>query len=330
MGRQAWRVFNILLATLWLAAVSSAHAQQQPRIPKVGYLFSFTPAEGSHLWEACRQGLRELGYVEGRNIALEPRWADGRHERLPGLVSELAGLKVDVIVAAATPATLAARAGAGSIPIVMVAVADPVRIGVVKSLARPGGTITGLSLLTPELSAKRLQLIAEIVGQSPRVAALSNPANHSHAVFLEETMAASRDMGIRLRSLTARDPDGIDAAFQSAWSDNASALIVFDDPVIWSHRKLVVERAAKARIPVMYGYSEFVEEGGLISYGPHRPDLYRRTAAYIGRILKGANPGDLPIERPTKFELFVNLKTASALGVTIPPSIIASADVVIE
>jgi putative ABC transport system substrate-binding protein len=296
----------------------------------VGYLFSFTPAEGQHLWEACRLGLRELGYEEGRNIALEPRWADGRHDRLPALAEELVRLKVDVMVSAATPASLAAKGATSSIPIVIVAVADPTRVGLVAGLARPGGNITGISLLTPELSGKRLQMLAEIARQPQRVAVLINPDNRSHAVFLEETNIAGRELHVRVEPLQARDPNEIERAFQDVSKQQAQGIIVFDDPVIWSHRRQVVALATKARLPVMYGYREFVSEGGLISYGPYRPDLYRRTAGYVDRILKGANPAELPIERPTKFELAVNLKTAKALGVTVPTSILLRADEVVE
>jgi putative ABC transport system substrate-binding protein len=324
------RGLTLVVAILALASAQLSMAQRTSKIPTIGYLFSFTPAEGEHLWEACRVGLRELGYTEGRNIVLEPRWAEGRHERLPALVAELVRLKVDVIVAAATPANLAAKAGAGAIPVVMVAVADPVRVGLVASLDRPGGNMTGLSLLTPELSGKRLQLIVEVLGQSPRVATLSNPANDSHVVFAEETQRAARQLRVQIQPLDARNPDEIERAFQAASKEGTNALIVFDDPVIWSHRKHVVAQARERRMPAMYGYSEFVDEGGLISYGPHRPDLYRRTASYVDRILKGANPGELPIERPTKFELFVNVRTAGTLGLTIPPSMLLRADRVFE
>jgi len=312
-----------------LAAPLFARAQAT-KMPRVGYLFSFVPSQGEHLWQACRQGLRELGYVEGRNIALEPRWADGHHGRLPELAAELVRLKVDVIVAAATPANLAAKAATRTTPIVMVAVSDPARIGLVASLARPGGNITGLSLLTPELSGKRLELLLEILKRAPRVAALSNPDNRSHAVFLDETIAAARSLRIEVLPLRARNAAEIEQAFTEAKKKNADALLVFDDPVIWGHRKLIVEQAAQARLPTMYGYSEFVDEGGLISYGPHRPDLYRRTAAYVDKILKGANPAELPIERPTRFELFINQGTARALGLAIPQTLLLRADRVIE
>lgn len=314
-------------AATWPVA---ARAQQPERMRRVGYLFSFTPAEGQHLWEACRQGLRELGYVEGKNIAIEVRWTDGRYERLPELVAELIRLKVDIIVVAATPGSLAVKAATSTIPVVIVAVSDPTRIGLVASLVRPGGNITGLSLLTPELSGKRLQLLAEISPKIARVAVMINPRNRSHAIFLDETTAASKQARVAIQVVNASNPEEIGNAFQEIAKQESQALIVFDDPVIWSHRKHVVALADKWRVPVMYGYSEFVLDGGLISYGPHRPDLYRRTAGYVDLILKGAKPADLPIERPTKFELMVNRKTAKALGLEIPTTILLQADRVIE
>ena len=321
---------RFLIVTGALLVVPFAAAAQTRNMPRVGFLFSFTPAEGQHLWEACRLGLRELGYVEGRNIAIEPRWTEGHYDRLNDLVAELVRLKPDVIVVAATPGSLALKAATSTIPIVIVAVADPVRIGLVTSLARPGGNVTGLSLLTPELSGKRLQMIVDVARQAQRVAVLANPDNRSHDVFRDETVTAAGELRVQIQPLHARNPGEIEQAFQQAAKQGAHALVVFDDPVIWSHRKLIVALAAKARIPVMYGYSEFVSEGGLISYGPHRPDLYRRTATYVDKILKGARPADLPIERPTRFELVVNLKTAKALGLTIPQSILVRADRVIE
>ncbi|MCC6211170.1 MAG: ABC transporter substrate-binding protein [Burkholderiales bacterium] len=313
-----------------LLAAPLARAQRAASVPRIGYLFSFARPQGEHLWEACRQGLRELGYAEGRNIVLEPRWADGRHDRMPALVAELVALKIDIIVAAATPANLAARAGGGSIPVVMVAVSDPARIGLVDSLARPGGRITGISLLTPELSGKRLELLLEIAKQARRVATLVNPDNRSHQVFLDETRAAAGAGKVELDVLEARNAGEIERAFQAAVKVGAQGLIVFDDPVLWGLRKQIVALAAQARLPAVYGYSEFVDEGGLVSYGPHRPDLYRRTAAYVDRILKGANPAEMPIERPTRFELFVNAKTAGTLGLALPQSVLVRADRVIE
>ena len=290
----------------------------------------FVASEGHGLWEACRQGLRGHGYVEDKNIVLEPRWAAGRHERLPELVAELIRLRASVIVTAATPASRAAKAATSTIPIVFVAVADPTRVGLVESFSRPGGNVTGISLLTPELSGKRLQMLLEIAKTVAHVGVLTNPSNLSHSVFLEETITAAHSMRVRVSALHARDPGEIEQAFEQATAQNIQALIVFDDPVIWSYRKLVTAMAAKARLPVMYGYSEFVADGGLISYGPYRPDLYRRTADYVDKILKGARAADLPVERPTKFELFVNLNNAKTLGLVVPTAILLSADKVIE
>jgi putative ABC transport system substrate-binding protein len=323
------REFITLLGGI-AALPMAAHAQQQRRVPKVGYLFSFTQAEGRHLWEACRQGLRDLGYVEGQSIILEPRWADGRHERLPALAADLVGRNVDVIVSAATPASLAAKAATSTIPIVIVAVGEPVKTGLVVSLARPGGNVTGLSLLTSDLSGKRLQLLLEILRNVSRVALLINPKNPISAIFLEETQDASRKLGIELQQLEARSPQEIERTFDRAASEHSGALIVFDDPVLWSYRAQIVALAAAQKIPAMYGYKDFVDDGGLISYGPDRPDQYRRTATFVDKLLKGAKPADLPVEQPTKFELVINLKTAKALGLDVSLQLQQRADELIE
>jgi putative ABC transport system substrate-binding protein len=323
------REFITLLGGI-AALPMAAHAQQQRRVPKVGYLFSFTQAEGRHLWEACRQGLRDLGYVEGQSIILEPRWADGRHERLPALAADLVGRNVDVIVSAATPASLAAKAATSTIPIVIVAVGEPVKTGLVVSLARPGGNVTGLSLLTSDLSGKRLQLLLEILRNVSRVALLINPKNPISAIFLEETQDASRKLGIELQQLEARSPQEIERTFDRAASERSGALIVFDDPVLWSYRAQIVALAAAQKIPAMYGYKDFVDDGGLISYGPDRPDQYRRTATFVDKLLKGAKPADLPVEQPTKFELVINLKTAKALGLDVSLQLQQRADELIE
>jgi putative ABC transport system substrate-binding protein len=305
------------------------HAQAAGHIPRVGYLFSFAARQGQHLWEACRQGIRDAGYVDGRTILLEPRWA-GTHDALPGLVAELLQKKVDVLVAAATPASQAARAATKTIPIVMVAVADPIRAGLISTFSRPGGNVTGLVLLTPELSGKRVELLVELLRAVPRLAVLRNPANRSHDVFSEETLEAARTINTEVLTVDARGADELEPAFDAAVRGRVTALIVFDDPVIWSHRAQIVALAARRKLPVMYGYPEYVEEGGLISYGPHRPDLYRRTSFYVDRILKGADPATLPVERPIRFELLVNVKTAAALGLTVGPSLLARADSIVR
>ncbi|HMF25770.1 MAG TPA: ABC transporter substrate-binding protein [Pseudolabrys sp.] len=307
----------------------SARAQH-PKVPRIGYLFSFTEPEGRHLWDACREGLHDLGYAEGRNIVLEPRWAQGQHERLPALANELVHLNVNVIVAAATPASLAAKAASSTIPIVIVAVGEPVKTGLVASLSHPGGNVTGLSLLTLDLSGKRLELLHECLHDLARVAVLMNPDNPISAIFFSETQDAARKFGIKLQPLEARQLPDVDEAFSRAANDHAEALIVFDDPVLWSLRAQIVAQAALRKVPAIYGYKEFVDSGGLMSYGPDRPDQYRRTAFFVDKLLKGTRPADLPVEQPTKFSLFINLKTARSFGLAVPPTLLARADEVIE
>ena len=321
---------TVVLGMGALAASFGVRAQQGAKMPRVGYLFSFAAPQGEHLWEACRTGLRELGYVEGRNIVLEPRFAGGRHERLPALVAELVKLKVDVLVSAATPASLAAKAGAGSTPIVIVAVGDPLAIGLVSSLSHPGGNVTGLTLLTPDLSGKRLQLVLDLLGRAERVAVLINPQNRSHDVFLAETQAAAETLGIRLLEKRARNAGEIEGAFDFSGGPRPDALIVFDDPVLWGVRKEIVAQVRRAKLPAVYGYTEFVEAGGLMSLGPDRIDHYRRTARYVDRILKGDPPADMPIERPSKFELVVNASAAREQGLKLSQLLLLRADRVIE
>jgi putative ABC transport system substrate-binding protein len=310
----------------------TARAQQRPNVPRVGYLFSLTEPQGRHLWDACRQGLRELGYVEGQNIIVDVRWVTvaGRYEQLPGLVAELERLKVDVMVAAATPTNLAVKAANSTIPVVFVAVADPLLVGLIASLSRPGGRFTGLSLLTPDMSGKRLELLAEAVPKLARVAVLSNPRNPASAVFLKETQAAAQKLRIELHAFEVRNPEEVERAIETAIAKGVTALNVFDDPFIHSHRARIIELAAKHRLPAIYGTREFADEGGLLAYGPHRPDLYRRTASFVDKILKGAKPADLPVEQPTKFELIVNLKTAKALGLEMPTTMLLRVNEVIE
>jgi putative ABC transport system substrate-binding protein len=317
----------LLMAAL---AAPLAALAQAGRVPRVGYLFSFPRAEGEHLWQACRAGLRELGYVEGKNIVLEPRWADGDYKRLPGLVKELLDLKVDVLVTAATPPSRAAMAATRTTPIVFVAVGEPIAVGLVKSMAHPGGNITGLSLLTSELSGRRLKLLVDCAGKVQTVAAIRNPANRVHDTFLAESRAAAAALGLQLASLDAGTPEEIDRAFDAARAMKADAAIVFDDPVLWSHRKRFVALAEKAKLPVMYGYREFVDEGGLISLGPDRVAHYRRSAIYVDRILKGASPGELPVEQPVKFQLVVNLRSARSIGLAVPQALLLAADEVIQ
>jgi putative ABC transport system substrate-binding protein len=268
--------------------------------------------------------------VEGETVALEARWAEGRYERFPELVAEMVRLKVDVLVVATTPGALAAKKATQTIPVVMVGVGDPVGSGLVASLARPGGNLTGLSLLNPELHGKRLQLLKEVLPKVSRVAVLTNPGNPIHAVFWQETKGAAKKLGVQLQSLEVRGPEDFEEAFRAAARGRAGALHALDDGLTLGYRTWIVALAAKARLPAMYGFREFPDVGGLMSYGPNWPDQWRRTATYVDKILKGAKPADLPVEQPTRFELVINMKTAKALKLTIPPSVLVRADHMIQ
>ena len=324
------RAFVTAVGMSLLVAPLRLTAQSTQRVPHVGYLFSFIPAEGRHLWEACRHGLRELGYVEGQNIVLEPRWADGRHERLPELAAELVRLRMDVIVSAATPASRAAKAATSSIPIVIVGIGEPVKMGLIANLARPGGNITGISLLTAELSGKRLDLLAQVVRSMPRVAIFMNSDNPVHGLFLEETRIAAQKLGAQLQLLEARNRKEIEVGFDAGVRGRAAGLVMFDDPGLSSHRKRFVALAAQRRLPAVYRYRDFTEDGGLMSYGPDRIDHYRASRPTWTRSSAGAKPADLPVEQPNKCELIINTKTAKALGLAIPRSLFQQTDQVIE
>ncbi len=319
-----------LIAALVLGLPVSSTAQTPPKIPRVGYVLSGTSTEYRRLFEAARQGLRELGYVEEQTIALEVRWAEGRYERLPELVAEMVRLKVDVMVVVTTPAALAAKKATTTIPIVMVAVGDPVGSGLVASLARPGGNLTGLSLLNPELHGKRLQFLKEVLPKVSRVAVLTSPGNPIHAVFWRETQEAARKLRVQLQPLELRGPEDLEGAFRAATRGRAGALLAFDDVLTTGHRSRIVALAARSRLPAMYGFREFPDAGGLMSYGTNLREQYQRTAVYVDKILKGAKPADLPVEQPTRIELVVNLKTAKTLGLTIPQSILIRAEQVIR
>jgi putative ABC transport system substrate-binding protein len=280
--------------------------------------------------EAFRQGLRELGYVEGENIVIEYRYADEKAERLPGLAAELVYLKVDVIVAAGTIAVRSAKNATKAIPIVMTSSGDPIATGLVVSLAQPGGNITGLSQMSPDLSAKRLELLKEVIPSISRVAVVWNPTGPVDKLVFEETETAAPAFRIKVQSLEVRNPNDIDSAFAAAARERANALITFGSPLIVDHRARIVELAAKSRLPAIYEGREFADAGGLMSYGPSLPDLFRRAAAYVDKILKGAKPADLPVEQPRKFELIINLKAAKQIGLTIPQSVLYRADKVIK
>jgi putative ABC transport system substrate-binding protein len=324
------RVFIGTLTGGLLAAPLAAEAQQAGRVPRVGFLSAGSRSDSvQRVVDEFRQGLRELGYVEGQTIAIEYRWAEGKEERLPDLASELVHLKVDVIVATIAAAVRAAKHATKAIPIVMV-VNDPVAAGFVASVARPGGNITGLSMMSPEVVGKQLELLTQVVPKISRVAVLANPANPGNAAQLRQAEVVARALGMRLQPLEAHSPSEIDRAFAAMTRERAGALLVLLDPILAREREQIADLAAKGHLPAMYALRLHVEVGGLIAYGANIFDLYRRTAIYVDKILKGAKPGDLPVEQPTKFELVINLKTAKALGLTIPPSLLQRADEVIQ
>jgi ABC-type uncharacterized transport system substrate-binding protein len=326
------RDFIALLGSAMAASAAwplAVGAQTPPKIPRVGFTGGGSPAMAEHTFGAFQQRLRELGYVEGQTIALEVRYAEGRMERIPELVAELVGLKMDVLMAAIGPAALAAKKATRTIPVVMIA-ADPVGLGLVASLARPGGNVTGLSYFNEAIIAKRLQFLKELVPGLARLAVLRNPILAAHATFWQEAEVAARTLGVALQPLEVRGPEDFEAAFAAATRGNAQALVAFDDPLTVAYRPRIVALAASSRLPAMYGFREFPDEGGLMSYGANFVDLFRRAATYVDKILKGAKPADLPIEQPTKFELVINRKTANALGLTVPPTLLAQADEVIE
>jgi putative ABC transport system substrate-binding protein len=323
------RSFLVALAAV-LAGPRAAGAQPAGKIYRVGVLVLGSLAARPQQWEALRQGMRDHGYVPGQNLVLEFRSAEGKPDRLPGLMAELIQANMDVIVVSGTEAVLAAQKATRTVPIVMANVGDPVGAGVVASLARPGGNITGLSLLATELSAKRLELLKEILPGLARVAVLWNPNNASVALKVKETTAAARVLGLQLHSLEARQASDLEGQFQAAARARADALVTADDQFLSSQRTAIAELAVRNRLPVASEFREFAEAGGLCSYGPSLNDLARRTGGYVDRILKGARPGDLPVEQPTKFELVVNLRTARALGLTVPPAVLLRADSVVE
>ena len=314
-----------------LAAPLAAEAQPAGKVHRIGYLSSGSSSTAAAFIEAFRQGLRELGWVEGQNIVIDYRFAEGRFDRLPDLAAELVRLKVDIIVAAPTPTAVAAKNATGTIPIVMINVGDPVGLGLIASLARPGGNVTGLSFsVGMETFGKGLELLKETVPQVRRVAILSNPGNPSHALAIRDLKVAARSLGVQLLLLEARDPNEFDGAFAAMAKERVGALLVVADTVFIFQRARLADLAAKNQLPSMHGARENVEAGGLMSYGPSLQHSSRRAAAFVDKILKGAKPAELPVEQPTKFEFVINLKTARALGLSIPPSLLLRADDVIQ
>jgi putative ABC transport system substrate-binding protein len=305
-----------------------AQAQQPAKIPRIGMLIVASASASTARVEAFRQRLRELGYVEGKNLVIEYRYAEGKPERLPDLAAELVRLKVDVIVTSGS-ASLPAKKASATIPIVFGVAADPVGSGLVSSMARPGGNITGLSNMAPDLDGKRLELLKEAFPKVARVAFLWVPAERGN-LTLTEMEAAAKALGLKLQSVEVRSLDDFEGAFARAKREGAQALITFPTALINAQQRQVLDFAAKNRLPAMYPTSEFVEAGGLMSYAPNYADLYRRAADYVDKILKGAKPADLPVEQPTKFEFIINLKAARQIGLTIPPNVLARADRVIR
>ena len=329
------RAFLIAVASPILAAPLAAEGQQTTKVSRVGYLSSLSRADPTYatLRTALLQGLREHGYVEGRTITIEWRFAEGSQSRLPTLAAELVRLRVDLLFAEATPAALAAKRATITIPIVFSPIADPIGSGLVATLARPGGNITGLTFMASELGGKRLELLKETVPGMTRVGVLLHPGNPSEATLnsmLAETEAAARASGVQLQRLQAQGPNDLDRAFAAMSRERVEGLILLPSAMFSSERRRIADLAARKRLPTMFFFREFVEAGGLVSYGPSFMELWQRAATYVDKILKGAKPGDLPVEQPTKFELVINLKTAKALGLTIPQSLLIRADQLIE
>jgi putative tryptophan/tyrosine transport system substrate-binding protein len=320
----------MLRVTLTLANLVAplAAAPTPGQVYRIGYLGTTPPP--AHQWEALLDGLRERGYHEGRNLVFERRFSEGHAERFPAFAAELVQLRVDLILVITTPAALAAKHATQTIPIVIPTAIDPVGAGLVASLARPGGNLTGLSALTAELNGKRLELLQEVVPGVTRVAVLWNAANPANAAAWEETQAAARALGLRLHAQEVRGPQDLEGAFARTAQARPEALLVLSDALLGMHRPQIAAFATQQHLPSVFPSGEWVVAGGLMTYGPSTPDLYRRAATYVDKILKGAKPADLPVEQPMKFELVINLKTAQALGLTIPPTLLFQADEVIR
>ena len=328
MKKTALLLLSILVVAVLLAVAGIPNAQQPKKVPRIGVLWPTAPPDP--FFDAFKQGLGELGYVQGQNIAFDERWAEGKLERLPVLAAELVRVGVDVIVTRQTPPTQAAKQATRTIPIVMALVTDPVASGLVGSLARPGGNITGLSTLAQDVDGKRLELLKETVPKITRVGFMWDPAGTAGAHRFKEAQAAAQVLGITLQSMEVRNTKELDSVFETAELRRVGALMV-TTPIISNHRRRFVDLTANKRLLLVYDTREFVEEAsGLMSYGPNYSDLFRRAATYVDKILKGAKPADLPVEQPTKFELVINLKTAKQIGLTIPPNVLARADKVIK
>ena len=326
----ARRRWVIALAASVLLTAPLAPLAQQRKLYRIGFLGNSTAALEAHLVGPFREGLRDFGYVEGQNLRIEYRWAEGKYERFPALIAELIALKVNVIVTAGTPATLAVKKATASVPLVMVAVGDPVGTGIVPSLNRPGGNITGLTSIAQELEGKRLELLREVIPNLSHIAVLWNSVSPVQAIEQSRVRAAAQALRMTILSYGVQTEEGLEKAFATIVKEQPGALLVLADRLFLHHRKLIMDFATRHRLPGVYAYRELVEVGGLMSFGPSYAGMHRRAAYFVDRILKGANPGDLPVERPASFELVVNLKAAKALGLTIPPSVLLRATEVIQ
>jgi putative tryptophan/tyrosine transport system substrate-binding protein len=323
------RTFLGTLAGGFLAAPLAAEAQPAGKIPRIGFLFYGAPGPSAEI-DAFRQGLRELGYIEKQNIAVEYRFASGQVERLPELAAELVRLKPDVIVTPATPPSLSAKQATRTIPIVFAGIADPVGAGLIVDFARPGGNITGVASISAELGGKRLELLKGVAPKAARVAVLYNPGDRANVLVLKQLQESAPALGLTLQPLAVRGPGEFNGAFVAMTREHVPALFVAAGVLTFEHRKTLVDLAVKSRIPTMWGHRQFVDAGGLMSYAVNYYDQVRRAATYVDKILKGAKPGDLPVEQPTKFELVINIKAAKDIGLTIPQSLLGRADQVIE
>jgi len=328
--RLQWSIGIIAITTILTGVSVSAQAQQPTKIPRVGFLVPGSQASFAARVEAFRQGLRDLGYIEGKNIAVEYRWAEGKLDHLRELAGELVERKVDIIVTSGDAAIRAARESTATIPIVVGVAGDLLGPGYVASHARPGGNITGLIDMSPDLSTKRLELLKETFPKVARLRILWNAANPVMALNFKETERAARGMGLKAESWEVRNSDDFDAVLTEPARGQSDVLIVFQDSLVIAHRKTIIDFAAKHRLPGIYFDSTWVNSGGLMSYGPNYPDLFRRAAGYVDKILKGRKPADLPVEQPAKFELVINLKTAKQIGLIVPPNVLARADQVIR
>jgi putative tryptophan/tyrosine transport system substrate-binding protein len=323
-------LFVFTLCAMLFALCLPAEAQQPKKVPRIGFIAGGSPSTDQHYVDAFRQGLRDLGHVEGKNIDIEWRYAEGKVERAPDLARDLVRLNVAVLVVGTTPAALAAQQATRTIPIVFAVVADPIGVGLVDSLARPGGNITGATTINADLVGRRMEIFKETVPKVSVVAFLLNPADASNVIALKEAEPPAHALGLRLRPFEVRDLNGIEQAFSTMTQQSAKALYVVAGTLTLSHRERIVTLAAKSRLPTLYGSSDFVEAGGLMSYAANFAERYHRAAYYVDKILKGTKPADLPVEQPMKFELIINLKAAKQIGLTIPPNVLARADKVIK